>query len=78
MRGWDHFSGASERWRADARIRARRVLGEHASDPAGYAQKRIDRSRFGTFERRRWTYIRKLLLRYMKEEAQRREPLSPA
>ncbi|WBH16728.1 hypothetical protein [Sphingomonas radiodurans] len=74
----DYFTGASERWQTDARVRARRVLGEHADDPIGYAQKRIDRSRFGTFERRRWVFIRKVLVKAVQEQALPIEPLGQA
>jgi hypothetical protein len=78
MRRLDYFSGASERWRVDAKVRARRVIVEHAEDPLGYVRKRLDRSRFGTFERRRWTFIQKVLLELAEEQTRRPEPLSPA
>ena len=72
----DFFSGASERWKTDAKIRARRVIAEHADDPIGYVQRRIELSRFGTFERRRWNYIRKLVTRDVERE--RVKPLASA
>jgi hypothetical protein len=78
MRRFDYFSGASERWRVDAKARARRVIVEHADDPLGYVQKRLARTSFGTFERRRWTFIQKVLLEIAEQRAHPSEPLSPA
>ncbi len=63
MGRWDYFSAARERWRADALMRAQRLLVDRPGDAADYAEKRIGLSRFGTFERRRWKYIRQVLQR---------------
>ncbi len=58
----DYFTGATERWRSEAVLRARRVRVDFPEDPLGYAEKRISLARPGSFERRRWRYIRKLLV----------------
>jgi hypothetical protein len=63
MSRWDHFSAAGERWRTDAAMRARRVLADHPEDAGAYVEKRLKLAKFGTFERRRWKYIRALLSR---------------
>lgn len=58
----DYFRGANERWRTDAAMRARRVRVDHPDDAVHYAQRRIEAAKFGSFERRRWQYIKRLLL----------------
>ena len=58
----DYFSSANERWRTDAAVRARRVRVDHPDDAVDYAQRRINATKIGSFERRRWQYIKKLLL----------------
>lgn len=78
MKRFNYFSGASDRWRTDAKTRARRVISQHGDDALGYVQKRIDRSKFGTFERRRWTYIRKLLRAEAQTSPERSDPPHPA
>lgn len=57
----DFFSGASERWRTDAAMRARRVRIDYPENYAEYASKRLRLSPLGSFERRRWSYIQKVL-----------------
>lgn len=71
---FDYYSGAESGWRTEAKIRARRVMGEQADDPIGYVDKRIGLTRFGAFERRRWGYIRKLVVQYVDEEQKRLSP----
>ena len=58
----DYFSSASERWRSDALGRARRVRIDHCDDPVAYAEKRMKLAKAGSFERRRWKFIRKILI----------------
>ena len=72
MARWDYFTGASERWRTDAKVRARRVIGEHADDPVAYADKRLKMSAFGSFQRRRWSYIRRLVIDMRAHEVEQR------
>lgn len=72
---FDYFLGAPSGWRTEAKIRARQVLGEQADDPIGYVDKRLALVRWGSFERRRWDYIRKLINRYLAEEEQRVRPV---
>lgn len=71
---FDYLFGAQSGWRTEAKIRARRVLGEQVDDPLGYVDKRIARTRLASFERRRWRHIRKLVVRYMAEETRRIGP----
>lgn len=71
---FDYYFGAESGWRTEAKIRARRVMGEQAEDPLGYVDKRIAAARFGAFERRRWGYIRKLVIQYIAEERERLRP----
>jgi hypothetical protein len=59
----DFFTGATERWRSEAALRARRVRVDNPEDPLGYVEKRIGLTKPGSFERRRWQYIKKLLAR---------------
>lgn len=59
----DFFSGASERWRSQAASRARRVRIDHPEDPLAYADKRLGMAKLGSFERRRWKYIKKLIVK---------------
>jgi hypothetical protein len=66
MSRWDHFSAAGERWRADAAMRMRRVLTDHPHDAEAYINKRIAFAKFGTFERRRWKYIKTLISRQLR------------
>jgi hypothetical protein len=49
MRNLDFFSGASERWREQAALRARRVLLDHRDNAMSYVERRLKRSRFGSF-----------------------------
>lgn len=74
---FDYFSGAQPGWRTEAKIRARRVVGEQIDDPMGYVDNRVRRVRLGTFERRRWSFIRKLVVRFLAEEKQRLSPPKP-
>jgi len=37
----DFFTGATERWRSEAALRARRVRVDNPEDPLGYVEKRI-------------------------------------
>lgn len=71
MSHWDFFTGAPRHWRTEAKIRARRVIGEHADDPVGYVDKRLQLSHFASFQRRRWSYIRKLVAEMQAHEAKR-------
>ncbi|MCC2979056.1 MULTISPECIES: hypothetical protein [unclassified Sphingomonas] len=71
---FDHFAGAQSGWRIEAKIRARRVMGEQPDDPLGYVDRRLARTRFASFERRRWKHIRTLVLQLMAEEARRIRP----
>lgn len=58
---FDYFSGASHAWRRFAQIRLEDILQQRGSSRTeAYIAKRIARSRWGSFERRRWTYIRRL------------------
>lgn len=74
---FDHFSGAQPGWRTEAKIRARRVVGERIDDPIGYVDGRVHRAHIGSFERRRWSFIRKLVVRFLAEEEQRLRPAKP-
>ncbi|OWK32582.1 hypothetical protein SPMU_09170 [Sphingomonas mucosissima] len=71
---FDYFTGATSGWRTEAKIRARRVMGEQVDDPIGYVDKRLTLVRVGSFERRRWAYIRTLVVRFVAEEEQRLRP----
>lgn len=71
---FDYFAGATSGWRTEAKIRARRVMGEQVDDPIGYVDRRLSLVRFGSFERRRWAFIRTLVVRFMAEEEQRLRP----
>ncbi|WP_085809610.1 hypothetical protein [Sphingomonas sp. TZW2008] len=72
----DYFTGASDRWRTEAKIRARQVIGDHADDPMGYVDRRLGIARFGSFEQRRWRYIRTLIAAHREAEARRLAPPS--
>lgn len=71
MSRWDYFTGATRHWRTEAKIRARRVIGEHPADPIGYVDKRIQLSGVASFQRRRWSYIRKLVAQMQAHESAR-------
>lgn len=71
---FDYFAGAPAGWRTEAKIRARRVFGEQREDPLSYVEMRLARARFGSFEKRRWTYIRRLLEQLILDEEKRLQP----
>lgn len=57
---FDYFSGAGHAWRRFAQIRLEDLIEQRGSRTEAYIAKRIARSRWGSFERRRWSYIRRL------------------
>jgi hypothetical protein len=57
----DWFSRAEAGWKMEAQRRFTIVLQEHGREANAYIEKRIARSAWGSFERRRWRYIRALL-----------------
>lgn len=57
----DYFTSASERWRTDAAQRARLIMSQRPVDALAYADKRMRLANLGSFERRRWRYIKSLL-----------------
>ncbi len=61
MRRFDYFTGARDRWRTTAVLRARQVKMDHGTDAMTYVNGRIARAYWASFQRRRWSYIRKLL-----------------
>ena len=61
MRRFDYFTGAREMWRASAARRAKQVRVDHGTDAMNYVHQRIARAHWSSFQRRRWSYIRKLL-----------------
>ena len=63
MRRFDYFTGARETWRASAARRAKQVKVDHGTDAMSYVRERIARSYWASFQRRRWSYIRRLLER---------------
>jgi hypothetical protein len=63
MLAFDYFSGAGHAWRRFAQIRLDDLLDQRGSRTDAYIAKRIARSGWGSFERRRWKYIRHLLRR---------------
>jgi hypothetical protein len=65
MRRFDYFTGARDRWRAAAALRAKQVKVDHGTDAMNYVKGRIARAYWASFQRRRWNFIRKLLERGM-------------
>jgi len=58
---FDYFSGAGHAWRRFAQIRLEDLLEQRGGERTrAYIAKRIERSGWGSFERRRWTYILRL------------------
>jgi len=58
---FDHFSGAGHAWRRFAQIRLEDLLDHRGRERTrAYIAKRIARSSWGSFERRRWKYIERL------------------
>lgn len=58
---FDWFSRAEHGWMMEAERRLAIVLQEHGAEARAYIEKRIARSAWGSFERRRWRYMRSLL-----------------
>ncbi len=72
---WDYFSGAVDGWRVEAKIRARRVVGDHPGSALDYVERRLARCGFASFERRRWSFIRRLVIEHEAAEEQRLRPI---
>lgn len=60
---FDYFSGAGHAWRRFAQIRLDDLIDQRGSRTEAYIARRIERSSWGSFERRRWTYILRLFRR---------------
>ena len=63
MQRFDYFTGAQDRWRAEATWRAKQARLEHGEDALGYARRRVARASWASFQRRRWRLIRRLIER---------------
>lgn len=61
---FDYFSGAGHAWRRFAQIRLEDLIEQRGTTRTqAYIAKRIARSGWGSFERRRWKYILHLFRR---------------
>ncbi len=61
MAALDYFTGAARGWRDEASARLDVLIARRGNDAERYIAKRLDRTSWGSFERRRWTYIASLL-----------------
>ena len=61
MAALDHFTGAARGWREEAGKRLDVLIARRGNDAERYIAKRLERTTWGSFERRRWTYIATLL-----------------
>jgi len=61
MAALDYFTGASRGWRDDAGKRLDVLIARRGNGAERYIAKRLARTTWGSFERRRWSYIAALL-----------------
>lgn len=61
MAALDYFTGASRGWREEANERLDVLVERRGNGAERYIAKRLERTTWGSFERRRWTYIAALL-----------------
>ncbi|WP_375270863.1 hypothetical protein [Sphingomonas sp.] len=63
MAALDYFTGAARGWRDEAGERLDVLIARRGMGAERYIAKRLERTTWGSFERRRWTYIAALLER---------------
>lgn len=61
MAALDYFTGAARGWRDEASERLDVLIARRGMGAERYIAKRLERTTWGSFERRRWTYIAALL-----------------
>lgn len=61
MAALDYFTGAARGWRDEAGERLDVLIARRGMGAERYIAKRLERTTWGSFERRRWTYIAALL-----------------
>jgi len=61
MLGLDWFRGAPDHWRERAFMEAEALRMKRVDEPVKYAVAHMKRAPIGTFQRRHWRYISKVL-----------------